>query len=111
MAAFFTPLQGKPTMKMKLMRAAVLAAFLPVFAAGCSSSVAQPAYAPNAGAKATVPQTTGRLVALPDFSQLVEQAGPAVVNISVTKKATPTAGRQQLPFDDEDPMSQYFRRY
>jgi serine protease Do len=98
-------------MKMKLMRAAVLAAFLPVFAAGCTSSVAQPANTPNAGAKATVAQTTGRLAALPDFSQLVEQAGPAVVNISVTKKATPTAGRQQLPFDDDDPMSQYFRRF
>jgi serine protease Do len=45
----------------------------------------------------------------PDFTQLVQQAGPAVVNISVTAKAAPAA--QALPFDKDDPFYEFFRRF
>lgn len=46
--------------------------------------------------------------ALPDFSSLVEQVGPAVVNISVTSvaKARNTSG-----FDENDPFFDFFRRF
>jgi serine protease Do len=96
-------------MKLKTLHAAVLAALLPAFVAGCTQSDA-----------ASVPQATSPVVAAPsqpvarvpgpDFSQLAEQAGPAVVNISVTQKASPTAD-QELPFDKNDPMYEFFRRF
>ncbi|MFX4728961.1 hypothetical protein ABTB38_18325, partial [Acinetobacter baumannii] len=42
---------------------------------------------------------------LPDFSQLVEQQGRAVVNISTTQKVS-TRAMPQLPpgLDEDDPM-------
>ena len=46
---------------------------------------------------------------LPDFSALVEQAGPAVVNISVVQKvrtAGPAAG-----MNPDDPFYEFFRRF
>ncbi|MBI4742290.1 MAG: DegQ family serine endoprotease [Betaproteobacteria bacterium] len=49
---------------------------------------------------------------LPDFTELVEKQGPAVVNISTTqvvrgngRNATP------FPFDENDPMFDFFRRF
>src|SRR5262245_48179598 len=50
---------------------------------------------------------------LPDFTQLVQQYGPAVVNITVNG-TTPTAQAQampQMPFDEDDPFSQFFKRF
>ncbi|HEX5476509.1 MAG TPA: Do family serine endopeptidase, partial [Burkholderiales bacterium] len=94
-------------MKTKALRVAVLAVFLPAFVAGCETSAAAPntlAAAPAAG------QSTALRAPGPDFSQLAEQAGPAVVNISVTEKASPAA-QQQMPFDPDDPMYQFFKRF
>ena len=85
-------------MKMQVMRAAVLAAFLPAFVAGCSSSTGAPA------PQATAPAAAAAQLR-PDFSQLAEQAGPAVVNISVTAKAKAAA------LDPKDPMYEFFRRF
>ncbi len=96
-------------MKQKALRTAVLAALMPAFVAGCTASTAAP-FAPDATAPAAVPQSAGHLSALPDFSQLAEQAGPAVVNISVTKVAT-AAEMPSLPFDQNDPFFQFFRRF
>lgn len=47
---------------------------------------------------------------LPDFSDLVEKQGPAVVNISTTQVMR---GRGMLPFqmDEDDPMFDFFRRF
>jgi serine protease Do len=52
-------------------------------------------------------------VALPDFSSIVEQNGPAVVNISVTQKAQKTAlNMQDMPgMDPDNPLSQFFRQF
>src|SRR5690242_11777781 len=88
------------------LRAAVLAALIPAFAAGCSTSNA----APHAAAGATTSSITAPTPAThgaPDFTKLVEQAGPAVVNISVTKEAA----TQGAPLDENDPMSQFFKRF
>ena len=100
------------TPNLKPLRAAVLAALIPAFVAGCNTSnaaPAAPAAAPPAAARQAPVVQQGRY-AVPDFSVLAEQAGPAVVNISVTEKAEPTA-QEDLPFDKDDPMYQFFKRF
>jgi serine protease Do len=51
---------------------------------------------------------------LPDFTELVEKAGPAVVNIQVTQfgnRVQPGEGdRTQTPFDDQE-VPEFFRRF
>src|SRR5205807_957849 len=99
------------TMKMKLIRAAVLAALVPAaFVAGYSASKAGPSpqAAPNAAVAQAAPVGAG--FRIPDFSQIAEQAGPAVVNISVTKQAK-AALVEQLPFDENDPLFGFFRHF
>jgi serine protease Do len=46
---------------------------------------------------------------LPDFSSLVEQYGPAVVNISTTQKVS--AQDRQSGLDPNDPLFEFFRRF
>lgn len=48
--------------------------------------------------------------ALPDFTELAEKQGPAVVNISTTQTVR---GRQMIPFPfgGDDPMFELFRRF
>lgn len=56
--------------------------------------------------------TASRTLALPDFSQIAAEQGPAVVNISVTGHARRTAA--QGPFgqiDPQDPFYEFFRRF
>lgn len=48
---------------------------------------------------------------LPDFSELVEKYGSAVVNISSTQTARQNRLMPQLPFDEDDPMFDFFRRF
>lgn len=52
---------------------------------------------------------------LPDFSALVEQYGPAVVNITVTGHMKTGAGAEGIPEPDDerdsDPFGQFFRRF
>jgi serine protease Do len=49
---------------------------------------------------------------LPDFTELVEKQGPAVVNISTTQVLRSNGqGLQALPFDEDDPMFDFFRRF
>ncbi|MFZ4536825.1 DegQ family serine endoprotease [Propionivibrio sp.] len=50
--------------------------------------------------------------ALPDFTELVERQGPAVVNISTTQVVRGNGrGVQPFPFDEDDPMYDFFRRF
>jgi len=50
--------------------------------------------------------------ALPDFSVLVEQNGPAVVNISTTTAPVRTQMQMpQIPGDPGDPIQEFFRRF
>ncbi|HKC42562.1 MAG TPA: DegQ family serine endoprotease [Burkholderiales bacterium] len=70
-------------------------------------------YAPLARAQAAVPAaaaTTASVHGLPDFTELVETQGPAVVNISITQRTTPV-GARDLPFKPGDPMYEFFRRF
>jgi serine protease Do len=48
---------------------------------------------------------------LPDFTDLVERQGPAVVNISTTQVVRGGRGVPQLPFDEDDPMFEFFKRF
>ena len=49
---------------------------------------------------------------LPDFTELVEKQGPAVVNISTTQVIRGNGrGVQPFPFDENDPMFEFFRRF
>jgi serine protease Do len=70
-------------------------------------------YAPVAPVQAAAPATTSGAApvarALPDFSELVESQGPAVVNISVTKRLA--AAPRELPIQPGDPMYEFFRRF
>lgn len=50
-------------------------------------------------------------VLLPDFADLAEKQGPAVVNISTTQVIKHSRLMQQLPFDEDDPAFELFRRF
>jgi serine protease Do len=92
----------------QLLRAAVLAAFLPAAAAGWHYYA--PASLTDANAKAVVQQTDARpAAALPDFSSLVERHGPAVVAIQVTKKGA--EGEAVAGLDENGPLGEWLRRF
>lgn len=48
---------------------------------------------------------------LPDFTELVEKQGTAVVNISTTQIVKGTAAELQFPFGEDDPAQEFFRRF
>src|SRR5476651_766231 len=49
---------------------------------------------------------------LPDFTVLVEQQGPAVVNISTSQTVRERANTPQMPnLDEDDPFYEFFRRF
>jgi serine protease Do len=81
-----------------------------------TAAAAAPAPAPAitaAAAAAAVVPAAPLVRGLPDFATLVEQVGPAVVNVSVIEKrqrnAVPGFGN---PFsDDNDPFSDFFRQF
>jgi len=50
----------------------------------------------------------GRVSSLPDFTELYERQGPAVVSVDVTQKAR----RQRFPdISEDDPFYEFFRRF
>lgn len=57
---------------------------------------------------AETPAIAASIASLPDFADLVEKTGPAVVNIRTTEKAK--AG-QAMPGADDEEMQEFFRRY
>ena len=62
--------------------------------------------APAAAAPVAAPAAS-----LPDFTALVESEGPAVVNITVTQRAQAASAARELPFKQDDPMYEFFRRF
>jgi len=48
---------------------------------------------------------------LPDFTRLVEEEGPAVVNISTTETLRRPAGLPQIPGLEDEEMQEFFRRF
>ena len=76
--------------------ALVLAALLAAPVAAQSPSSSQGATAPS------------RAASLPDFTALVKNQGPAVVNVITTRAGTPGGGAGLSP---EDPFYEFFRRF
>jgi serine protease Do len=92
----------------------VAAVAIAVGACSPQSSAAPQAQAAAANAQVEAPTATppvgtlnGR--ALPDFATLVEQVGPAVVNVSVVEKAQRT--RNRSGDDSEEQFEEFFRRF
>jgi len=74
-----------------------------------SAQATRAAAAPGpAAAPASAPEPVLR--ALPDFSQLVDRYGPAVVNVEVVEKPQPSAGGVQ-GLSPNDPFYDFFRRF
>src|SRR5882672_7775965 len=64
----------------------------------------------SAPAPAPAPAPEPVLRALPDFSQLVDRYGPAVVNVEVVEKPQPAAGGLQ-GLSPNDPFYDFFHRF
>ena len=94
----------------RVARSAIAAAVIAAFAAGCSyDSLPKLAEAHATPAPAVVQPGTR---ALPDFSALVEAAGPSVVNISVTRSENTAGNVPDLSGIPEDsPMFEFFKRF
>ncbi len=58
---------------------------------------------------ATICSTSAQTKELPDFTDLVEKQGPAVVNISTTQIIQSTQGFPNIP--EDDPFYEFFRRF
>lgn len=88
----------------------LLTACAPQTSTAAAASAPPPAAAaPSAADSPSTPLVRG----LPDFADLVEKVGPAVVNVTVIEKRqrnqNPHVGN---PFsDDEDPFSDFFRQF
>src|SRR5713226_7945521 len=98
--------------------ALIVAAFAAAVTLGCESSRFAPISSSQAqmtplqisGSQSTTPaQASAR--ALPDFSALVEQYGPAVVNISTTARVRTQTQQFQIPGEPGDPFYEFFRRF
>ncbi|MFK3650005.1 DegQ family serine endoprotease [Lysobacter enzymogenes] len=85
---------------------ALVGAIIAALPAACTAQAPTAPIAPPPSATPTAPIVAG----LPDFTQLVQRVGPAVVNISaeVTPKRQ-ARSRNQLPDDDQVP--EFFRRF
>jgi len=75
-------------------------------AAQPGAAAAQPG---AAAAPASAPPAEPMVRSLPDFSQLVDRYGPAVVNVEVVEKAPAGGGIQGL--SPNDPLYDFFRRF
>ena len=86
----------------------IVAGIVTVFTAGYSF-LAIPGNRPaNAAAGSTA--TVTRTVQLPDFTRIVEQNGPAVVNVAVSRAGSDSAKAPQGNPQD-DPFFEFFRRF
>ena len=77
-------------------------------AAEAPAAVTAQVETPSSSSPQPVGTLNGRV--LPDFATLVEQVGPAVVNVSVVEKAH-RIGNDSADEDSEDPFQEFFRRF
>ncbi|MGE5097266.1 MAG: DegQ family serine endoprotease [Betaproteobacteria bacterium] len=87
----------------------LLASFLgAVLALGLAPAQAQPPQPPLGPKQNMAEKGPAAAQVLPDFADLVEKYGPAVVNISTQTRAP----RQQVPgLSEDDPFFEFFRRF
>src|SRR5262245_10938718 len=87
---------------------------LAAFAAAATLGYEADRFSPISASQAqTVPAAPASATAraLPDFSALVEQNGPAVVNISTTARVHTQQQEFQIPGEPGDPFYEFFRRF
>jgi len=58
---------------------------------------------------AAVPASAASVGSLPDFTDLVDKVGPAVVNIRTTERVKPD--QNGIPGSDDEEMQEFFRRF
>ncbi len=100
-------------MRQTIARTAVGIAALAALGGGYAylqKEVITPGYAAPAPAVAPA-QPAAAVVTPTDFSGIVAQYGPAVVNISVTARAQRTAAQMPPGIDPDDPLFQFFKRF
>lgn len=106
-------------MKPAVVRSALVTSAIALALAGClqEGGAISPSHAANGATPATVPAVQPAQVpagrhGLPDFSALVEQVGPAVVNISTTQRLTRgnSGASGEDPFAG-DPFYDFLRRF
>jgi serine protease Do len=97
-------------LKQKLIVRSLAAAGL-VTALGFGASYYEPLTAHARTVEAIEAASAQSVAALPDFSKLVEQYGPAVVNISVTQNIKTSAAMPDPGLSPDDPMYEFFRRF
>jgi serine protease Do len=108
-------------MSLSIARRLVGVAIVAITVGACApeSAAAPPAQAATEQAPAASPQSAATLAppvgtlngrALPDFSQLVEAVGPAVVNVSSVGKAQRIGGNSRGG-EGDDPFQEFFRRF
>src|SRR5690606_34536364 len=91
------------------LKAAVTAVSTGVAFAACSGDLRGSAHAIEVAAAAAPAVASPSAAALPDFSSLVEQYGPAVVNVTIVGKRRQVA---DIPgFAPGDPFGEFFRRF
>ena len=97
-------------MKQKLIVRSLAAAGM-VGVLGFGASQFYPPQIAHAGTETVQTVAPNTAVALPDFSKLVEQNGPAVVNISVVGNMKTSAQAPDFGLSPDDPMYEFFRHF
>ena len=97
----------------KTVRRLAIAGILPALIAAYYAVALPGTPAANAGAQDSATQNTAAATQqmLPDFTRIVEQNGPAVVNVSVSRKAPAVAQGPLQGIPEDDPMYEFFRRF
>src|SRR5713226_5757722 len=95
-----TPMYGKRF-------ALIIAACAAAVTLGCENG----RFAPISSSQAQLASVQAPARGLPDFSALVEQYGPAVVNISTTARVRTQVQQFQTPGEPGDPLYEFFRRF
>jgi serine protease Do len=91
----------RPSVALSAVLAAVVLAVL-------SASLAGSLFAPRAvQAQSNATSPAPAIVQLPDFTELVERVGPAVVNIRTAEKVRTTSGSAEM----DEQMREFFRRF
>ena len=91
-----------------------LALTLTAVAAAAALGFGADRLSPISSSQAQTPQAAAAPAsarALPDFSALVDQYGPAVVNISTTAKVHAETQELQIPGEPGDPFYEFFKRF
>ena len=92
----------------KMKKIAKLNQTLPALMLGLAGTLFAPAAITTASLAALPALAAPSAAQLPDFADLVEKTGPAVVNIRTTEKAR---AQQGFPGGDDDDAQEFFRRF